>query len=85
MQKTRFFTKIIFCSITFLSQSAWLFNYAVCKIGLRIKNCFNEIYFVDQKKEMAIAGIVLSDQSEKKQKQLCFDLILFYLFTGSIL
>jgi uncharacterized ion transporter superfamily protein YfcC len=33
MQKTGFFTKIIFCSISF-KVSAWLFNHAVCKIGL---------------------------------------------------
>ncbi len=34
-EKTVIFTKIIFCSIYFQSQSAWLFNHAVCKIGLR--------------------------------------------------
>jgi hypothetical protein len=34
MQKTGFFTKIIFCSIIF-KVSAWLSNNAVCKIGLK--------------------------------------------------
>jgi hypothetical protein len=33
MQKTEFFTNIIFCCITF-KVSAWISNHAVCKIGL---------------------------------------------------
>jgi hypothetical protein len=35
MQETGFFTKIIFAVFLF-QVSAWLFNHAVCKIGLRL-------------------------------------------------
>jgi hypothetical protein len=58
MQKTDFFTKTVFCSISF---HGWLFNHAVCKI--RLKRNLRRFY-VEMLNEVIINKNVKSRMSD---------------------